>query len=150
MSFAIFYTKKLTNLAYVGDWIAKISLFFICPYIVSCFSPSPSDANSAILILRMFSLASLPIWPLSFTLPNTLRGAGDIRYTMTISLASMWFCRIGVSWFLIFRCNRGVPGVWIGMFVDWYVRGILYTARFFSGHWLNKSVIKDKSHTAIH
>ncbi len=141
---AVYYTKKLTGFAYAGDWLCKITLFFICPTIVSWFSLSAEAADTAVLVLRMFCLAALPVWPLSFTLPNALRGAGDIRYTMTASLASMWICRIVVSWFLIFRLHLGVPGVWIGMFVDWYVRGTSYTARFLSGKWLDKSVIQDK------
>lgn len=138
---AVHYTKKMTFLAYVGDWCCKITLFFICPYIVAWFHLTAEASETAVTILRLFSLAALPVWPLSFTLPNALRGAGDIKFTMTVSLVSMWVCRILVSYVLIFYTSLGVIGVWIGMFTDWYVRGIFYTARFASGKWKSKAVI---------
>jgi Na+-driven multidrug efflux pump len=32
-------------------------------------------------------------------------------------------------------------GIWIGMFTDWLVRGILMGWRFKSGKWLKKSIV---------
>lgn len=138
---AIFYTKKLLKYAYIGDWICKIILFFIAGYLVQVFSISPLASQTTVLVLRCFAIASLPIWPLSFTLPNALRGAGDAKFTMTVSLLTMWICRILLSYVLVIICKMGVLGVWIGMFADWYARGFFYTARFVSRKWLEKKAI---------
>lgn len=139
--FAVRDTKYMIRLAYIGDWISKISFFFLAPVIVKFFSLSPDAVEIAVTVLRAFSIASLPIWPLSFTMPNALRGAGDVRFTMIISLLSMWAGRVIVGYILITVFKLGVFGVWIGMFVDWYIRGISFLIRFISRKWLNKRAV---------
>lgn len=138
---AVSNSKYLIKITYIGDWICKILLFIIAPYIVAIFSLSDSATDMAVTVLRCFSVAALPIWPLSFTLPNALRGAGDVKFTMLISILSMWVCRIVISYMLVIWCNLGILGVWIGMFADWYVRGISYLIRFSSKKWLEKGLV---------
>lgn len=137
---AINDAKYMMKYAYIGDWICKISLFVLAPYAVSAFA-LPADASRiAILVLRCFVFAALPIWPLSFTMPNALRGAGDVKFTMIVSVISMWFGRVIVSYILVKVFNLGILGVWIGMFVDWYIRGSSYYARFRSKKWLTGAI----------
>ncbi len=138
---AVSDTKYLIKFAYICDWICKIALFFLAPVIVSAFNLSSDAVSIAVLVLRCFSIASLPIWPLSFTMPSALRGAGDVRYSMIASIISMWIGRVLVSYILITVFNLGILGVWIGMFVDWYGRGISYLIRFKSSKWLNKKAV---------
>lgn len=134
-------TKHLIALAYIGDWMCKIAFFFLAPFIVGFFRLTPEAAKMAVVVLRAFSIASLPIWPLSFTMPHALRGAGDVRYAMVVSILSMWVGRVIVGYLLITVFHLGILGVWIGMFVDWYGRGICFLARFRSGRWLEKRVV---------
>lgn len=134
-------TKYMIRLAYIGDWICKISFFFLSPIIVGFFSLSSESVDMAVTVLRAFSIASLPIWPLSFTMPNALRGAGDVKFTMVASIISMWAGRVIVGYILIKVFNMGILGVWIGMFVDWYCRGISFLIRFISRKWLNKRAV---------
>lgn len=138
---AINDTKYMIRLAYIGDWICKITFFFLSPLIVSLFSLSPEATSIATTVLRAFSIASLPIWPLSFTMPHALRGAGDVRYTMVMSIISMWAGRVIVGYILITVFHLGILGVWIGMFVDWYCRGISFLIRFTSKKWLEKRAV---------
>ncbi len=138
---AKYQIKKLMVCAYLVDWFSKGMLFIFAPQIVGWFSLSADAAADTVQVLRAFSIAAIPVWPLSFTLPNALRAAGDVRYTMTVSLLSMWVCRIAVSYLLVFHFHMGVLGVWIGMFVDWYVRGCSYLLRYLSGRWMRHKVI---------
>lgn len=138
---AIKDSKYLLKLAYIGDWTCKLLLFAVAPLLVTIYSLSPAATDMAVTVLRCFSIAALPIWPLSFTLPNALRGAGDAKFTMLVSILSMWLCRIVISYALIMWFDFGILGVWIGMFVDWYVRGISYFLRFISKKWLTKKII---------
>ncbi|MDO4616153.1 MAG: MATE family efflux transporter [Lachnospiraceae bacterium] len=138
---AKYQIRKLMGAAYICDWISKGLLFIFTPQIVGWFSLTPDAAADAVLVLRAFSVAAILIWPLSFTIPNALRAAGDVRYTMTVSLVSMWICRIAASYLLVFHFRLGVLGVWIGMFIDWYVRGISFLLRYVSGRWNRHKVI---------
>jgi putative MATE family efflux protein len=138
---AVSDTKRLVKMAYIGDWSCKLTLFAVAPFIVSIFSLSQGATDTAVQILRWFCIASLAVWPLSFTLPNALRGAGDVKFTMIVSVASMWLCRIVVSYVLVMKLDMGVLGVWIGMFSDWYVRTLFYVSRFLSKKWLDQKAI---------
>lgn len=135
------YTKKLVGMAYVGDWVMNLLLFLFAPQIVSMFHLSSEAVSIAVEVLRYFSILSLFIWPLSFTLPSALRAAGDVRYTMLAGILSMWLFRVLCSYFLAVVLNFGILGVWYGMFIDWAVRSVLFVIRFLSGRWENQKVI---------
>ena len=132
------YTKKVLKYAYFGDWICNIPLFFLAPFIASWFNLSGEATQITVMILRCFNVVSLFIWPLSFTLSNPLRAAGDVKFTMTASIISMWLFRVGSSYVLGVMLGMGVLGVWIGMFIDWAARSVCFVARFVSGRWLKR------------
>ena len=75
------------------------------------------------------------IWPLSFSLPNTLRAAGDVKITLVVSLLSMWIFRIGFSFLLGKELGWGVFGIWVAMTIDWLFRAILFFIRYHRGKW---------------
>ena len=88
-----------------------------------------------------FAVCAALIWPLSFTLPNVLRAAGDAKYTMEVSVFSMWVFRVASSYFFAGTMGLGVLGVWIGMYVDWAFRTLLFVIRYRRGRWLEKRVV---------
>ena len=133
--------RRLVMCAYACVWFFDGLMFLFAPQIVGWFSLSDEAAQSAIAVLRAFYFAAILIWPLSFTMPHPLRASGDVKLTMTVSIISMWTCRIAVSYVLVFYCNMGLLGVWMGMFIDWYARGICYLIRYLSGKWIGHKVI---------
>lgn len=135
------YTKKLIGFAYVGDWAMNILLFIFAPQITMLFHLSTEATSIAVEVLRYFSVLSLLIWPLSFTLPSALRAAGDVKYTMLSGIVSMWLFRVLCSYILAVILNLGVLGVWYGMFIDWGIRSVLFVTRFLSGRWQEQKVI---------
>jgi Na+-driven multidrug efflux pump len=74
-------------------------------------------------------------WPASFTLPNSLRAAGDAKYTMIVSLLSVWIVRIGMSYVFGIGLGFGALGVWMAMICDWIVRVAFFSGRFARGKW---------------
>ncbi len=76
------------------------------------------------------------VWGASFVLPSLFKGAKDVKYCMWTSIASMWGCRIVLGYILGIVCGFGIYGVWLGMFADWWIRGILYFLRMINLKWL--------------
>jgi len=72
---------------------------------------------------------------MSFTLPNALRAAADVKFTMLLSIFSMWVFRFGFSVLLGTMLGMGVFGVWVAMTIDWLVRAVCFTFRYRSGKW---------------
>mgnify|MGYP002544105636 CR=1 FL=1 len=77
-------------------------------------------------------------WPLSFVLPNALRAANDVKFTMVVSILSMACWRLGFSYLLCVRMGWGAVGVWVAMVIDWTCRVTCFVLRFRSGAWKTK------------
>ena len=75
-------------------------------------------------------IAAAILWPAAFTLPNGLRAAGDVKFTLILSVFSMWTFRIGLSYVFIMGLHMGVLGIWYAMFADWIFRLIVFVWRF--------------------
>ena len=140
---AVDYTKKLMKVSYLAMAVTAGTLFVIAPYMVPLFNLSPATAAMSVQVLRWNAVFVIPFWPMSFTLPNALRSAGDAKFTMTVSLLSMWLCRICASYLLgsAWGLNLGLLGVWLGMFADWIVRAVAFFLRFMGGKWKEHQVI---------
>ncbi len=142
------YAKKLLGLAYLSVGALSVLLFFLVGPVTALFGLGPDAAAMAGQVLRIFSVFSLLFWPISFTLPNALRAAGDVLFTMSVSLFSMFAFRLGCSYLLapaaLFghpMLNMGLSGVWLAMCLDWIVRGTFFGVRFLRGKWENRQVI---------
>lgn len=140
---AVRYTRKLVATVYLSMGTLSVLLFLTAGPLCSIFNLSPAAAAMAEEVLRWFCVFALVVWPLSFTLPNTLRAAGDAVFTMGVSLASMFLCRIAASYLLAstWGFGLGLLGVWLAMFLDWIVRAICFIIRFFRGKWKSLQVI---------
>ena len=135
------YTKKLMALACsCMGVICVLMMIFIDP-ILNIYQLSADTMSTArILLLSDFACVIL-FWAISFVLPNALRAAGDVRFTMTVSMLSMWLCRVAASYVFAQFFQLGVLGVWIAMYLDWVVRDIAFVGRFIRGKWLTKKVV---------
>ena len=92
----------------------------------------------AILLVQIHAGSGLFLWPASFVLPNALRAANDVKFTMVVSVLSMAIWRLGFSYLLCVRMGWGAVGVWIAMVIDWVCRVICFVARMKSGAWKTK------------
>lgn len=129
------YTIKLMKTAYFIMFFLNITVILFSKQIVSIYQ-LPADSSSIALQLMIYhSVACAIIWPASFTLPNALRAANDVKFTMVTSIASMWIFRIVFSYILGKYFGLGVLGVWIAMTIDWTFRAVCFTVRFIKGKW---------------
>ena len=92
-------------------------------------------------VIQLFCIFSIFFWALSFALPQVLRSGGDAKYTMSVSILSMWIFRVVLSYFFVLQMDMGLIGVWLGMCIDWICRSIFFSIRFFSGKWMEHKVI---------
>ena len=150
---ASYYVKKLMLFAYAGFWLWNLPLLMLIGRIVAFYGMSEETTRLATSMAMLHGVVGLFFWPTSFTLPNALRAAGDVAYTMLVSMISMWTVRIGMSY--VFKCTGifglpeamgwpvsfGAMGVWFAMMLDWTARSIAFVVRFAQGHWRTKRVI---------
>ena len=80
-------------------------------------------------------------YPLSCALSNGLRAAGDVKYTMYVSIFSTIGCRVVFSILFGICLDLGVIGIASAMCLDWMIRAAFFWARFRSGKWKEFRVI---------
>lgn len=132
---ARYYTKKLmkSTYLYMGGTIIAIGLAL--PLIMRLYNVSDQAAEYARQIILMHGAVAIVLWPASFTLPQALRAAGDTRFTMIVSTASMWTLRVGFGVLLGRFLGFGVLGIWMAMFADWALRVSFFLPRFHGHKW---------------
>ena len=132
-----YYLKKLMKITYVIMWVLNIVLFAALPLILKAYNLSDEAYNYTVILICIHNGCALFLWPASFTMPNALRAANDVRFPMVISVFSMCFFRIGFSFILGIHMGLGVIGVWIAMVMDWIFRVICFTLRTRHVLWKN-------------
>lgn len=141
---AVSYTKRLVGASYLFMLVMSTAMFFLADFLVSLFNLSPEAAVMAAQVLRICAVGNVIFWPLAFTLPNSLRAAGDAVFTMIVSLCSMFACRVALSYVLAcsWGMNLGLAGVWLAMVADWVVRSAFFLLRYWWGGWKKIKVIE--------
>jgi len=130
-----YYTRKLMKYAYVSMIILNIAIILSTPLILDIYNLSEETAAMASKVFIFHSICACFLWPLSFTLPNTLRASNDARYTMIVGVSSMWIIRIGFGIVISKYMNYGMFGVWVAMIIDWVVRSIFFMIRYKGCKW---------------
>ncbi|MDE7325194.1 MAG: MATE family efflux transporter [Lachnospiraceae bacterium] len=135
------YTKKLMGYAYVAVFAVNVLVVGLLNPICAAYQLLPATEELTRKIILYHSVCCVLIWPSSFTLPNALRAANDVKFTMLASISTMWIFRIGLSYVLAVTCEYGVLGVWVAMTVDWLARAVVFIVRFASGRWRRHAMI---------
>ena len=121
--------------------LVSLGLIFIpiSRWLASLYTNIPEVINISSTLTRSNSIA-LIAWGISFILSSGLKGAGDTRYTMLTAFIGMWIFRIFAGYILGIVLGIGVLGIWIAMYIDWVVRGIMYCFRLRGNNWLKHRI----------
>ena len=138
---AVFYTKKIWKLTYQITLAINIVILVFLPTLLNLFSLSKEVYRYSYILVFIHNGMAILLWPTSFTMPNALRAAGDVKFCMIVSVFSMIAFRIFFSVILGTWFGLGAIGVWIAMVIDWIFRASLFTIRLMKGRWLEYKII---------
>lgn len=128
----LIYLVKFGTIALVTLGILFIP---IAPWLSSLYTDSQEVINLSSKLIATNGIA-LIAWSMSFILSSGLKGAGDTRYTMLTAFIGMWIFRIFIGYILGIILNFGLVGIWIAMYIDWFVRGTMYCVRLKGNKWI--------------
>ena len=138
---AIYYIKKLSVIA-EAVIIGCCALVYILTRPVTMLGGmEPESAKMCFYMIGWITVVKPIVWTLAFVPAYGMRAAGDVRFSMILSCISMWLFRVTLCIYLCRVHGFGPIAVWIGMFTDWTVRGIVFTIRFKSRRWLAHEVV---------
>lgn len=137
----VYYIKKLCVIAEVIIIISCLGVFALTKPITILGGMEKESADMCFHMVMWITIVKPLVWIMAFIPGYGLRAAGDVKFSMIVSCCTMWACRFCLCVFLIRVMGFGPMGVWIGMFADWTLRGIIFTWRFHSRKWLQHKVI---------
>lgn len=138
---AVYYIKKLCVIAEAVIIVSCLSVYALVRPVTILGGMESTSAEMCIHMMTWVTIVKPVVWTMAFVPGYGLRAAGDVKFSMITSCCTMWACRFCLCVFLIRVLGFGPMGVWIGMFADWTVRGIIFTWRFHSRKWLEHKVI---------
>ncbi len=133
---ARYYWGKLLKIAYIFTILIGLAQLTIARNICGWYHLSPETTTLTIQLFVYHTVCAMVANPTSFCQANALRAANDVKFTMVVSIASMWICRIVMAYVLALYFHLGVFGVWIAMTLDWTVRSLFFTTRVLTGKWV--------------
>lgn len=139
---ARYYIKKLTAIAEAVIVASCILAFLITKPVTLLGGMEKESAELALYMVGWITVVKPVSWTLSFIPAYGMRAAGDVKFSMIVSCITMWLCRVSLCVYLSNTWAIGPMAVWIGMFTDWTVRGVIFTARFYSGKWAEHRIVQ--------
>ena len=91
--------------------------------------------GSILAIVIIHSIFNALFYPFSGALANGLRAAGDVKFTMYVSIFSTIGCRVVFSILFGILLGMGVVGIAFAMCLDWMIRALFFWVRFRRGKW---------------
>ena len=136
-----YYVKKLMLWTYILMGITNGLLLIFVEQMVGLYrSLTPQTVELAETLVRIHAGCAILMWPVAFVLPNALRAANDVKFTMWVGVGSMIAFRVLGSWILCVQMEMGAIGVWCAMVMDWVCRLTFFITRMVSGKWKSKYI----------
>ena len=135
------YFKKLNKITLVLSVLWNALIFAITPLIVRYSAISPEAKELVIWLVLINNIFNGLAYPFAGSLGNGLRAAGDVKFTMIVSISLTIGARLLFSALFGLWLGWGVIGVAVGMSMDLVFRGAIFLWRLKSQKWTRFQVI---------
>ena len=135
------YFRKLTRITLLISSAWNLLIFLLTPAFLRLYALEPETKQLVIWLVLIHNLFNDVAFPFSGALSNGLRAAGDVKFTMYVSVISTLAVRLLLSWLLGIGLQMGVIGIAIAMVCDWVIRAAIFFWRQKSGKWKTFRVI---------
>lgn len=135
------YFRKLTRITLLISSAWNLLIFLLTPAFLGLYALEPETKQLVIWLVLIHNLFNAVAYPFSGALSNGLRAAGDVKFTMYVSVISTLAVRLLLSWLLGIGLQMGVIGIAIAMVCDWVIRAAIFFWRQRSGKWKTFRVI---------
>ena len=138
---AEYYMKKLLRITFLASILWNALILAATPLVLKGYALSDEAADLVVVLVIIHNIFNALFYPLSGALANGLRAAGDVRYTMYVSIFSTIGCRVVFSILFGIFLDLGVIGIAFAMCLDWMIRAMFFWIRFRRGKWKEFRVI---------
>ena len=114
--------------------LISFCILFLDDSLIKLFTDDPTVIQMAMSIIVIFALIQIPK-ALNTVMGGNLRGAGDLKWLMFLSMISVIVIEIGATWVVAFIFSFSLGGIWIVLSIDEMMRVLLNYWRFHGGKW---------------
>lgn len=132
---AEFYFRKLNKITLTLSVLWNALVFAVTPLIIRYSAISEEAKALVIWLVLINNIFNGLAYPFAGSLGNGLRAAGDVKFTMLVSIFLTIAARLFFSALFGLWMGWGVIGVAIGMSVDLVLRGAIFLWRLKSRRW---------------
>ena len=139
---ARYYMKKLIRLTVAGSVAWSLGFLAITPLLLRLYDLPRETVRLVLLLCAMHNVFDGLLCPISYSLSDGLRAAGDVRFTLYSAVFSTVVCRVALALLFGRALGMGVVGVALAMVLDWAIKAALTYARYRGGKWERFKVIQ--------
>ncbi|MDN0061059.1 MATE family efflux transporter [Mediterraneibacter glycyrrhizinilyticus] len=132
---ADYYMRKLLRITVLASILWNGLILLTTPIILRGYALSAGAEYLVVLLVIIHNIFNALFYPFSGALANGLRAAGDVKFTMYVSIFSTIGCRVVFSILFGILLGMGVVGIAFAMCLDWMIRALFFWVRFRRGKW---------------
>lgn len=130
-------------------WVTSLAAFYLSvpEVLIDQYRGDHSPAefaelrDSVVVLLRFVAIYTL-FDGMAVVFSNTVRGAGDTRFSLWFTVVSCWLLMVLPTWIARKYFDAGLLVCWTACTVYIVVIGVGFLARFLQGHWKTMQVIE--------
>ena len=123
-----------SRVVFVFALVVFILIVILSKQLIIVFTSDPEVVRIGSLVIIVFAMVQIPK-ALDVVLMGNLRGAGDLKWLMWLTIVSVLILEIGLNWGLVFFFNYSLMALWLVHFGDESLRTIINYYRFKGGKW---------------
>jgi Na+-driven multidrug efflux pump len=138
---AEYYFKKLLRITLAISAVWNLFILALTPAFLHFYAIGAETKQLVFWLVVLHNVFNTVAFPFSGALGNGLRAAGDVKFTMWVSIITTVVVRLAFSWIFAIVLNMGVMEIAWAMCMDWTVKGVLNLIRLRSGKWKQFKII---------
>jgi Na+-driven multidrug efflux pump len=111
-----------------------LGFWFFPEWFMNLVTKDPQLIADGIKCLRVVAIAQ-PLMSVCGAFSGALRGAGDVKSPLIVTMICPIFVRLGSCYYLAYVLKLGIVGIWAGACLDWVVRSLFLGFFFYRGKW---------------
>ena len=138
---AAYYIKKMLRIAQLGSMVVNFTVLFSLPFVLNLYALSPEARRYVTILVTIHTIWTILLGTTSGPLPSAIRAAGDIRFTLIMSVCSLLIGRLFFSFVFALWLDFGIVGMWLAMGTHWSLNSFPALWRFQNGKWKNRKLV---------
>ena len=133
------WTSVRSALIFTVSMVVLVMLFRY--QLIEMFTDDPKVIKIATTVLLLSILLETGR-TMNIVIINSLRAAGDAKFPVLIGVFSMVLMSLPLGYFFVFHLDMGLPGIWLAIAADEWIRAIIMYFRWKSRAWERYSLVQ--------